>query len=191
MLFHILLPKVIAQETSGKQTSNNNSIANLSFSTYVNSTYGIKMLYPANWNKEQNISGSNSNSSKLADIVRFSPPFENNNSDKSSENFDVKVDNISDIQPVSLAKYTNDTIEDLGKDFKIISLNKNTTMSGGSPAYKLEYTGVEQDVNLNAMIVFTMKGDKAYIITYMAEPSRYSSDLPMVQKMVNSIEISK
>ena len=34
---------------------------------------------------------------------------------------DVKVDDVSDIQPISLAKYTNDTIEDLTKDSKIIS----------------------------------------------------------------------
>jgi eukaryotic-like serine/threonine-protein kinase len=195
-LFHILLTVAKAQEASGKQTINDNiknNNANLTFGTFENSTYGIKMLYPSNWNKEQNISdgGSISNSSKLSDIVRFSPPFENNNSDKSAENFDIKVDNISDVRPITLAKYTNDTIEDLGKDFKIISLDKNTTMSGGNPAYKLEYTGVEQDVNLNALMVFTMKGDKAYIITYTAEPSRYSSDLPVVQKMVNSIEITK
>ena len=195
-LFHILLTEAKAQETSETQPINDNiknNNANLIFGTFENSTYGIKMLYPTNWNEEQNISdgGSISNSSKLADIVRFSPPFENNNSDKSAENFDVKVDNISDIQPITLAKYTNDTIEDLGKDFTIISLDKNTTISGGNPAYKLEYTGVEQDVNLNAMMVFTMKGDKAYIITYTAEPSRYSSDLPVAQKMVNSIEITK
>jgi len=84
------------------------------------------------------------------------------------------VDNISDIQPVTLAKYTNDSIEDLGKDFKIIWFDGNATMSGGIPAYKLEYTGIEQDVNLNAMTIFTMKGNEAYIISYMAEPSRYS-----------------
>jgi hypothetical protein len=32
-------------------------------------------------------------------------PIEKNSSDKSAENPDVKVDNISDIQPVTLAKY--------------------------------------------------------------------------------------
>jgi eukaryotic-like serine/threonine-protein kinase len=165
--------------------------ANLTFNTFENSTYGIKMIFPSNWNKEQNLSEGGSNYGKLVDIVRFSPPFENNNSDKSSENLDIKVDNISDIQPVTLGKYTNDSIEYLGKDFKIIWFDENATISGGTPAYELEYTGIEQDVNLNAMIVFTMKDDKAYIISYMAEPSRYSSDLPNVQKMINSIELFK
>ena len=187
MLFHVLLPKAMA---GVNQTSNNyNNVT--SFITFENLTYGIKLLYPSNWNKEQNLGGSSSNNSKLIDIVRFSPLFQKNKSDKSAENLDVKVDNISDIQPVTLAKYTNDTIVDLGKDFKIISLEKNATMSGGNPAYRLEYTGIEQDVNLNAMVIFTLKGDKAYIISYTAEPARYSSDLPMIQKMINSIQIIK
>jgi hypothetical protein len=190
ILLHILLPHAMAAEEAGTKHPSNNS-ANLTFNTFENSTYGIKMIFPSNWNKEQNLGEGGSNYGKLVDIVRFSPPFENNNSDKSSENLDIKVDNISDIQPVTLGKYTNDSIEDLGKDFKIIWFDENATISGGIPAYELEYTGIEQDVNLNAMIVFTMKDDKAYIISYMAEPSRYSSDLPNVQKMINSIELFK
>jgi len=196
VLIHILLPYARAEEESGanhtsNSHNNNYNSPDLPFNTFENSTYGIKMIFPSNWNKEENLSEGGSNYGKLVDVVRFSPPFENNNSDKSSENLDIKVDNISDIQPVTLAKYTNDSIEDLGKDFKIIWFDVNATMSGGIPAYKLEYTGIEQDVNLNAMTIFTMKGNEAYIISYMAEPSRYSSDLPMVQKMINSIELLK
>jgi serine/threonine-protein kinase len=149
------------------------------------------VLYPSNWEKEENVGSSGSGADKLIDIVRFSPPFENSNSDKSAENLDVKVDDISDIKPISVAKYANDTIEDLKKDFKILSEDRNATVGNNNPAYKVEYTGTEQDVNLNAMIIFTIKGDNAYIISYMAEPSRYSSDLPVVQKMIDSIEIVK
>ena len=149
------------------------------------------MLYPSNWEKEENVGGSRSCANKLIDIGRFSPPFENSNSDKSAENFDVKVDDISDITPISLAKYANDTIEDLRKNFNIISEDRNATAGNNNPAYKIEYNGTEEDVNLNAMIIFMIKDDKAYIISYMAEPSRYYSDLPVVQKMIASIEFVK
>lgn len=192
-IFHALLLEAVAQQSSGNKTNAfmiRNS-GDLNFATFQNATYGIKMLYPSTWEKEENIGGSGSGASKLIDIVRFSPSFENNNSDKSAENFNVKVDDVSDIKPISLAKYTNATIEDLRKDFKIISEDRNATAGNNNPAYKVEYTGTEEDVNLNAMIIFTIKGDKAYIISYTAEPSRYSSDLPVVQKMIDSIEFVK
>lgn len=193
MIFHALLPEAVAQQSIGNQTTtiktNNNS--DVKFTTFQSATYRIKVLYPSNWEKEENVGSSGSGADKLIDIVRFSPPFENSNSDKSAENLDVKVDDISDIKPISVAKYANDTIEDLKKDFKILSEDRNATVGNNNPAYKVEYTGTEQDVNLNAMIIFTIKGDNAYIISYMAEPSRYSSDLPVVQKMIDSIEIVK
>jgi len=186
--FRFLLQDTMGEETIGEHASNNNTDNSSAFLLYENSTYGLKIPYPTNWNKEENVGNNNSNSS-LTDVVRFSSPFENNNADKSAENLDVKVDNISDIQPVSLANYTNDTIEDIGKDFNIISLDRNATIGNNSPAYKLEYTGTEQEVNLNAMIIYSIKGDKVYIITYMAEPLRYSNDLSMIQKMIDSIEM--
>jgi serine/threonine-protein kinase len=192
MIFHALLPEAVAR-SSGNQTNAfmiNNS-GDLNFAIYQNAPYEIKMLYPSNWEKEENVGGSRSCANKLIDIGRFSPPFENSNSDKSAENFDVKVDDISDITPISLAKYANDTIEDLRKNFNIISEDRNATAGNNNPAYKIEYNGTEEDVNLNAMIIFMIKDDKAYIISYMAEPSRYYSDLPVVQKMIASIEFVK
>lgn len=193
IIFHALLPEVVAQQSSGNQT---NAVmidgnGDLNFTLFQNATYGIKMLYPSTWEKEENVGGNGSGASKLIDIVRFSPPFENSSSDKSAENLDVKVDDVSDIKPISLTKYANDTIEDLRKDFKIISEDRNATAGNDNPAYKVEYTGTDEGVDLNAMIIFTIKNDKAYIISYMAEPSRYSSDLPVVQKMIDSIEIGK
>ena len=191
MLVHVLLKDAMGEQAMGNQTSNSNDNSTNTFLKYENSTYGIKILYPSDWNKEEIVGHGNFSNSSLTDVVRFSPPFENNSSEKSSENLDVKVDDVSDIQPVSLAKYTNDTIEDLGKDFEIISLDTNATVGGNNPAFKIVYTGIEQDVNLQAMIVYTLIGNKAYIISYTAEPSRYSSDIQMIQKMINSIELVK
>ena len=42
-----------------------------------------------------------------------------------------------------------------------------------------------------AMQVWTLKGDKAYLITYKAEPEKYSKYLPTIQKMIDSFEIIK
>ena len=113
-----------------------------------------------------------------------------NASDTFSESLDLKIDNISDIQPITLAKYANNSIEDLRKDFDIIKLDRNASLSH-NPAYKLVYTGVEEGVNLQAMLILTIKGDKAYIIHYNAEPTKFSYYLPTLQKMINSFQITK
>jgi hypothetical protein len=50
---------------------------------------------------------------------------------------------------------------------------------------------VEEGVNLQAMLILTIKGDKAYIISYNAEPTKFSYYLPTLQKMINSFQITK
>jgi len=157
--------------------------------TYENSTYGIRMQYPSNWHKEENLSSGSDNNSRLVDVVKFSSPTKNA-SDTFSESLDLKIDNISDIQPITLAKYANNSIEDLRKDFDVIKLDRNVSLSN-NPAYKLVYNGVEEGVNLQAMLILTIKGDKAYIISYNAEPTKFSYYLPTLQKMIDSFQITK
>ena len=157
--------------------------------TYENSTYGIRMQYPSNWHKEENLSSGSDNNSMLVDVVKFISPTKNA-SDTSSESFDLKIDNISDIKPITLAKYANNSIEDLRKDFDIIKLDRNASLSN-NPAYKLVYTGVEEGVNLQAMLILTIKDDKAYIISYNAEPTKFSYYLPTLEKMIDSFQITK
>ena len=142
-------------------------------------------MYPANWDKQENTSSSNDNST-LIDLVAFSPPFKNN-SDIVGKLI-VQVDNISDIKPITLAKYANDTVSDLRQDFRVSE--SNATLAG-NPAYKIVYTGLEASIDLKAMMVMTIKGDRAYIISYTAEPEKYSYYLPTVQKMIDSFEILK
>jgi len=153
------------------------------FLTYENLSFGIKILYPANWDKQENTSSS-SNNSTLYDIVTFSPPLKN--SSNIIGKLAVKVDNISDIKPTTLANYADAIISDLKQDFRVTE--SNTTLSG-NPAYKVVYTGLEESVDLQAMLVMAIKGDRVYMISYTAEPEKYSHYLPTVQKMIDSFEI--
>jgi eukaryotic-like serine/threonine-protein kinase len=76
----------------------------------------------------------------------------------------------------------------LTQDFKIVVFDTNATLAD-NPAYKLVYTGVEEGVNLQAMIILTIKGDNAYIVSYIAEPTKFSHYLPILQKMINLFQI--
>lgn len=162
----------------------NNSSNSINFLNYENSIFGIKILYPSNWDKQQNT--SRFSSSNDVNLVTFSPPFKNT-SDIVGK-LVVQVDNISDVKPITLAEYANDTVSDLRQDFKVIE--SNATLAG-NPAYKVVYSGIEANVDLQAMMVMTIKGDRAYIVSYTAEPEKYSYYLPTIQKMIDSFEILK
>ena len=41
------------------------------------------------------------------------------------------------------------------------------------------------------MNVWTMKNDKAYLITYEAEAGKYEQFLPVVEKMIKSLEVAE
>jgi len=181
MSFHVQSREAMAQNP--EQSKNSSNFNN--FLTYENPIFGIKILYPANWDKQENTSSSNDNST-LIDLVAFSPPFKNN-SDIVGKLI-VQVDNISDIKPITLATYANDTVSDLRQDFRVSE--SNATLAG-NPAYKIVYTGLEASIDLKAMMVMTIKGDRAYIISYTAEPEKYSYYLPTVQKVIDSFEILK
>ncbi len=181
MSFYVQSRESMAQTAEQSKNSSNS----INFLTYENPIFGIKILYPANWDKQENSSSSNDNSTFI-DLVAFSPPFKNN-SDIVGKLI-VQVDNISDIKPITLAKYANDTVSDLRQDFKVSP--SNATLAG-NPAYKFVYAGLEASVDLKAMMVLTIKGDRAYIISYTAEPEKYSYYLPTVQKMIDSFEILK
>jgi eukaryotic-like serine/threonine-protein kinase len=154
--------------------------------TYENSNYGIQIQYPSNWYKE-NVNSGSYNNSRLVDLVKFSPS--SRNTSDNIESLDIKVDNISDIQPITLAKYANNSIQDLRRDFKIIELDKNASLSE-NPAYKLIYSGVEEGINLKAILILTIKGDRAYIINYNAEPTKFFYYLPTLQRMIDSFHIT-
>lgn len=163
----------------------NNSSNSTNFLTYENPTLGIKILYPTDWVKLENTSSPNKNST-LIDLVTFGP--QSNNSSDIPGKLVVKVDNISDIKPINVSEYSNQIIGDLSQDFKVA---ESTTTLAGLPAYEFVYTGAEESVDLKAMLVLTIKGDRAYIMSYTAEPEIFQSYLPKVQKIIDSFEILK
>jgi eukaryotic-like serine/threonine-protein kinase len=178
MSFYVQPKEAMAQTPEQSKNSSN-------FLTYENPIFGIKILYPISWDKQENTSSSN-NDSTLFDIVTFSPPFKN--SSDIIGKLVVKVHDISDIKPITLAKYANDSISDLRQDFRV---NESNATLASNHAYKIVYTGLEANVDLQAMMVMTIKGDRAYIISYIAEPEKYSYYLPTIQKMIDSFEIFK
>ena len=166
---------VFAQQTT-KSTTN--------FLPYVNSTYGIKLQYPSSWDKEENGTRQDTET----DVVTFYPPAVNSNA-----SLDISIDDISDEKGIALAQYTSSGVSDLKqslKNFKLVGLSTNSVLAG-LPAYKSIYTYADQNAIFKDMEIGTIKGDKAYILTYEAGVNEYDKYLPIIQELINSFQITK
>ena len=72
-------------------------------------------------------------------------------------------------------------------DFRLIESSE--LRLSNNIAKKIVFTATD-DMNheRKAMQIWTLNGDKAYLITYKAEPGQYSKYLPTIQKMIDSFQ---
>jgi eukaryotic-like serine/threonine-protein kinase len=153
------------------QTNDDNN--NNTFKLYENPTYGIQIQYPSDWGRLD--------LSFLQDSadIDFYPL-----SDTSlAKNLKIQVKNLP-FHNMTLEEYTNTQINPTEE----ILLESNTTTLADIPGYKIVFANI---AGLKTMQVWTIKDDKAYIITYVAKEEDYENDLQNVQKMIDSFEIIK
>jgi hypothetical protein len=181
-----------ATNTSNSNRSSNSNINgtstaytnNSSFLMYKNLDFGIKMQYPSNWTKQED-------NLQLHTIAAFSlihqNPFDFAN--VTLAEVDLRVYNAPKNE--TSAKLNISQINTQGQT--IVSYHKNsTTTLGGYPAFRIAsyfFGGVTQ----KAMQIWTFIPNKHVLveIIYIAQPSKYSFYLPIVQKMIDSVEIAR
>ena len=160
------------------------SANNSRFLAYQNLDFGIKMQYPSNWTKlEDNL--------LLHTIAAFSNihrnPYDFTN--LTLAEVDLRVYNAP--QNETSAKLNIGQINTQSQ--VIVSNYKNgTTTLGGLPALKIisYFFGV---VSQKGMQVWTFVPSKNVLVEfiYIAQPSKYSLYLPIVERMINSVEIAR
>jgi hypothetical protein len=154
-----------------------------SFLTYENnSTLGIKIQYPTNWQRiesEDNVHG-----------VLFLSPSESN-SDRFLESFSVSSS--------SLFNSNNNNVDELARraisehiehlsDFQLVYTKLITVKD--NPAYMLVYKYTDLVFGkAMAMDIGMTNGDKVYVLSYLAEPAKFLFYLPTIQKMIDSFGI--
>jgi eukaryotic-like serine/threonine-protein kinase len=159
-------------------TSNNNN----NFIAYQDSTLGIKIDYPAGWTHELH-AGS---------LVTFLASLESD-SNTYPAGLGVKVQHMKSSKNISLNEITKVQIKNLTQDHPDFKLIESTDYKvGGNNAHKIVFTATDDKKNeRKAMQIWTLRGDKAYLITYKAEPGKYSRYLPIIQKMVDSFQFTQ
>lgn len=164
------------------QTNHISTTTSNNFRTYQNPDYAIKMQYPSDW------SASKSGLRDYTNIIAFYSPLENI-SDVFPEHLTLSITGYS--QHITLQKFNtvlNNTLRQPG--IKIIESNPTTL--AGNPAHKIVFLPPTNNVpfKFETMLVWTVKNDKVYIVSYNAEAARYPTYLPIIQKMINSFEIT-
>ncbi len=153
----------------------------LIYKSYDNPSYGIKIKYPETWsiqNLENPVTG---------EVVTFLSP-KQSQANKFQENLTIKVlENYSG----TLAQSTNLFKTEINKhvsEAKIIE--QGSTILANKAANQLVYTGKNEGNSLKNLQVWTLKGDRVYIITYTAAIDDYDQFMQTAEKMIKSFEIS-
>lgn len=156
--------------------------------TYKDPDNLITIDYPGDW------IASTRGLFYYGDIIGFFSPFVNE-SDAVAESLTISKD--SYLNNITLNQYINSTINILSRsivDFSILESESGNTIVSGYPAYRLVFDHSSDDgqYKLKTMYIMIVKGindNKAYFITYTAEADQFNTYLPLIQKMIDSMQI--
>jgi PsbP-like protein len=171
----LLADAAVANTTTSGTTSNNTQ-------TFSNPFFGIKMQYPSNWSK---LDLSRNSSSVL--IVVFKTAAGVNQGSLTLLGGNVSSGN------VTLTSLFNADINHLNQTGKILHLISSIPATfAGYPAHKIVYTTIlPQRVEFEVMKLISLADNKAYFIIYAAPIMNYTTYLPTIHTMINSIKINQ
>lgn len=141
--------------------------------TYKNPTFGISLQYPSDWGR-LDLSFLENDS---ADIDFY--PLEDVSQAIAIK---IQVKNLPS-QNVTLDDYTNTQINYTEEQL----LESNTTTLAGLPAHEIIFT----NLGLQTMQIWTIKDNKVYTISYVAEEEDFQNDLQIAERMIESFKITE
>lgn len=149
------------------------------FLVYENSSFGIRVEYPSNW-ETFTISQRYSMYSGGTYIVGFMLPDQ-------SEIFHIEV-----VDPgTSFNDYIASEI-DFNKNISFVkNLETKEVKVSGYPAFKIVYTTADTNPSGKYMHLLVKVDSLVYFLTYASDIERYSEYLPLVQKMIDSLQINR
>ena len=173
----LLPPSSNVSSTNVASPNFNNMTGN--FSTYENSTLGLKVKYPSDWNLKQ---GNMVN--PLLDIVAVLSP----SSDVDSS-FTIGISKVEGLG-MTINAFANNTINNYEKNkrFQTVLYNPDSALSG-NPAYQLDGTYID-DGSIKRHLTETgiLNNNKIYIFQFNTTDSKSPNYSPTVGEIVQSVE---
>ena len=165
-----------------------NASAKTSMLPYVNRLNGIFMLYPSSW--QASVSGL-----PYPALIRFYSPLQNI-SDFLPAQVSVSVIKYEN-NSITLAQYTKLTLALLNKSQEQKQLtiaNPKPIIVAGYPGYRVVFSllpSSNMTSELRTLETWTVVDSRVYLITYVAEPTKFIKYLPQVTQMLTSLRISQ
>ncbi len=159
------------------------------WSPYQNVTYGVSMLYPSNWT-QQNSTGVEEDDRFIV-VSQFFSPVE---TDGYFANVVVAIDSMP--QTTSIEGYRSQSIDLYRQDpefqeFQLLSSSIANFTLAGMPAYSLEIAYTDSEFGPQNMLeVGRVVDNRVYYIQYFADPPIYQKYFPIVQRMIESFQIT-
>ena len=187
--------EAIAQQQPEQETRQRIPLGTASgsnFTNYTNPRYGFSLLYPSSWINEEVPPGTN-----LTFLISFSPPpqefgesvfvymaVKNLTSDNASLRQFAEQEISFLKRPLAATSFTEDT------SVRTILQSEPTTIAGNTQAYKVVYSEKVSGILSKIMEVYAVNKDKGYIMSYFADTAIYDKYLPIVQKMIDSLNVT-
>jgi serine/threonine-protein kinase len=150
------------------------------YEAYQDNDLKIKIDYPETWAKQ-----------KHDDILSRRIILIPDDPDSSSErnNLSINVEDLSSAT-ISLSQYTQETVAALKKFSSATEINgPNDVTVSSSQGSKVIFLAVEDGKEQKKMQIWTLRQNKAYIITYTADRDKFDRYVDRVDKIVKSFEI--
>ena len=148
--------------------------------SYENDTWGIKIQYPQNWKRqdiEDPIGG---------EVVIFSSP-KQSQEDNFQEHLIISVQEVDgDLKESQKLFVSNIVNRQPGAEI----IESGMTTLAGKPGSTLIFTRDDGEKRLKKLLVWTLKDNKAYIITYTATVEEYDHFIRAANNMIKSFEIN-
>jgi PsbP-like protein len=174
--------------------SSTNTIASKTYLLYENPTFGIKIKYPDNWSLRtysynlalnNTVAGFYSPSKKASELGNVSGV---------SGHFVPYLDIfVFSSKNMSLDKIIDSRIDRIqNSTYFLISESKPFTLKGNQSAYTITYSiNSGKDEIFKKMQIYTIYGNKVYLITFTSQEALFAQYRSTIQEMVNSFELLK
>ena len=147
------------------------------------------MLYPSDWSVTEVKSTLSPNASTSA-VAFFKAPVEGP-SDVYQENVIINMKGPSP-DDLTLRDYTENSLNTFRNMPNIRLLQSFPNTLAGLPAHMVVYSENSEGIDIQKMQIWTIvDNDTAYVVTFGAEQTQFSRYLPVVEQMINSIQIIK
>jgi len=179
-------------DTQSTASDTDTIIASKTYLLYENPTFGIKIKYPDNWSLRTYSYNPALNNTVAGFYSPSKTASELGNISGVSGHFVPYVDIfVFSSKNMSLDKIIDSRIDRIqNSTYFLISESKPFTIKGNQSAYTIIYSiNSGKDEIFKKMQVYTLYGNKVYLITFTSQEALFVQYRPTIQEMVNSFEL--